>query len=57
MNCLYILETNPLSIASFAIFSPVLKVVFVLLNYEHTHTGPACECIFIVKPENITDEP
>ena len=27
MNCLYILETNPLSIASFAMFSPILKVV------------------------------
>ena len=38
MNCLCILETNPLSIASFAMFSPILKVVFVLLNYEHTQT-------------------
>ena len=57
MYCLYILETNPLLIASFAIFSPILKVVFVLLNYEHTHTKKACECIFIVKPEYITGMP
>ena len=28
MNCLYILEINPLSVASFEIFSPILRVVF-----------------------------
>ena len=28
MNCLYILEIIPLSVVSFAIISPLLKVVF-----------------------------
>ena len=28
VNCLYILEIKPLSAVSFAIFSPILRVVF-----------------------------
>ena len=57
MNCSYILETNHLLIASFAIFSPILKVVFVLLNYEHTHKKRPVNAFFIVKPEYITGVP